>query len=71
MASLRVCSGCNANAREDKRKKWTNEQMMAAIKAVEENDSGINQSAIAHGVPKTTLKDRLSGHVQHGTKVRV
>ena len=51
-----------------RRKKWTDEQMVAAIKAVEDNGSGINQAAIAHGVPKTTLKDRLSGRVQHGSK---
>ena len=53
---------------EKKRRKWTNEQMIAAIKAVEKNGSGINQAAIAHNVPKTTLKDRLSGRVQHGSK---
>ena len=49
-------------------KKWTDEQMIAVIKAVEENNRGINQVATAHGVPKTTHKDMLSGSVQHGTK---
>ena len=30
--------------------------------------TGINKAAREHGVPATTLKDRLSGHVAHGTK---
>lgn len=37
------------------------------MKAVE-SGSGINQAARDHGVPKTTLKDRVSGKVQHGQK---
>lgn len=41
--------------------------MLAAIEAVE-NGCGPNQAAKEHGVPKSTLKDRLSGRVVHGTK---
>ena len=26
---------------------------------------GINRVAMEHGVPRTTLKDRISGHVEH------
>ena len=37
-----------------KSKCWTNCQMKAAMKA-----------ALDHNVPKTTLQDRLSGHVEH------
>ena len=37
------------------------------MKAVE-TGSKINQAALDHGVPPTTLKDRLSGRVQHGVK---
>ena len=48
-----------------KRKQWMNEQMEQAMKAVE-TGSKINQAD--HGVPPTTLKDRLSGRVQHGVK---
>ena len=51
-----------------KRKKWTHEQMTAAIEAVEYGNSSINRAAMTHGVPKTTLKDRLSGRVEHGSK---
>lgn len=50
-----------------KRLQWSNEQMEAAMKAVE-SGSGINQAARDHGVPKSTLKDRISGKVQHGQK---
>ena len=37
------------------------------MKAVEDG-SPINQAAREHGVPKTTLRDRLSGRVTHGSK---
>ena len=30
---------------------------------------GMNRAAIEHGVPRTTLKDRLSGRVIHGTNI--
>ncbi len=36
---------------------WTSEQMELAIKAVEVG-SWINQAALDHGIPPTTLKDR-------------
>ena len=52
--------------RSNKRKLWTNEQMLAALKAVEEGQP-VNQVARDHGIPKTTLKDRVSGRVTHGT----
>ena len=34
------------------------------MEAVSNGEMGVNQ----HGVPKTTLKDRISVQVQHGTK---
>ena len=49
-----------------KRKQWTNEQMLAAINDVKKGMSG-NKAADANGVPRSTLKDRLSGRVSHGT----
>jgi len=42
--------------------------MLAAMKSVQEGEFGVNKAAKQHGVPPTTLKNRLSGHVQHGTK---
>ena len=52
---------------EQPRRQWTSLQMEAAMKAVEDG-SPINQAAREHGVPKTTLRDRLSRRVIHGTK---
>ena len=41
--------------------------MQAALDAVKEG-MGVNAAARAYGVPKTMLKDRISGRVVHGTK---
>ena len=46
-----------------KRKQWTNEQMEQAMSAVRSGQSGVSRVALDHGVPRTTLKDRLSGRV--------
>ena len=48
-----------------KRKKWADTQMQAAMKVVGNEICGVNQATTDHGVPKTTLKDRLSGQVTH------
>ena len=53
--------------RGGKRKQWSNISMQAAMKAVSDDGMSINKAAVLHGVPKTTLKDRLSGRVVHGT----
>ena len=50
-----------------KRLQWSNQQMLAVMKAVE-SGGAINQAAREHGVPGSTLKDQLSGKVQHGKK---
>lgn len=42
--------------------------MLGALKAVTEGTMGINRAALEFGVPCTTLKDRVSGKVQHGCK---
>ena len=49
-----------------KRKKWSDEQMVAAVESVEKGLSCVNQAALQHGVPKSSLKNRLSGRVVHG-----
>ena len=41
--------------------------MEAALKAVKDG-MGVNKAAELHGVPKSTLKDRVSGRVAHGSK---
>ena len=42
--------------------------MIAAVNSVEKGSSSVNQAALLYGMPKTSLKNRLSGHVVHGTK---
>ena len=48
-----------------KRLKWSEESMVAVIKAVTQGCS-IKRVAMEHGVPRTTLQDQISGRVQHG-----
>ena len=38
------------------------------MKVVASRECGINRAALDYGVPRTTLKDRLSGCVEHGRK---
>ena len=54
--------------RPTKRKQWTEDQMLAALDAVIKDGLSGNRAAILHGVPPSTLKDRLSGRVVHGKK---
>ena len=51
--------------RSKKRKQWSEQSMLAAIKAVQEG-LPIYTSAREHGVPRTTLQDRILGNVKHG-----
>ena len=41
--------------------------MIAAMDAIKDGTISINKAALLHRVPPTTLKDRLSGRVFHGT----
>ena len=49
-----------------KYRKWNEESMTGAIKAVSEGKLGVNRAADQYAVPQSTLKDRLSG--RHGNK---
>eukprot|EP00794_Sanderia_malayensis_P018178 gene18178-19992_t len=42
-------------------KKWNAQAMNDAIKAVKEKGLSIRKAAVAHGIPKSSLADRLSG----------
>jgi len=37
------------------------------MKAVVEGSSSVNKAAREYGVPRTTLQDRITGRVVHGT----
>ena len=54
--------------RPQRRMQWTAEQMDAALYSATHDLLSGNKAADLHGVPRSTLKDRLSGRVKHGTK---
>ncbi len=67
ISHLRKCSQSalailRSPAKKVKRKQWTETQMKAALEAVA-SGSSVNRAAVDHGVPPTTLKDRLAGRV--------
>jgi len=51
-----------------KRKQYTPEQMEKALETMASGRSTIRDAARKHGVPVTTLHNRVSGRVTHGTK---
>ena len=58
----------DAPGRPRKYKQWCEESMLGALKAVSEGAMGVNRAATEFGVPRTTLKDRVSGRVTHGSQ---
>ena len=61
-----IAGSSPSNNRSSIRKQWSNEQMQAALKSVVSDGVSANKAALLHGVPRSTLKDRLSGRVVHG-----
>ena len=51
-----------------KRLQWSNISMETAMEAVMNGKTSINKTAVMYNVPCTSLKDRLSGKVVHGTR---
>lgn len=54
--------------RPKKYKKWSNESMTGAMKAIADGLFSVNRAAEEFGVPRSTLKDRISGKVVHGAR---
>ena len=52
--------------RNTKKMQWTESQMLAVLDAVLNKHLSGNKATALHGVPPSTLKDRLSEHVMHG-----
>ena len=52
-----------------KRKQWTDEAMQAAVDAVREGHMPVLRASHLYNIPKTTLYDRISGKVLHGSKL--
>ena len=48
---------------------WEDDAMKRAIDAVKSGRMGTNRAALEYAVPRTTLKDRLTGRVIHGVKM--
>ena len=67
-ASKRPKLSCSQPTQRKRRKLWDNESMINAMEAVKSGNMRVNEAAREHGVPCTTLKDRLSGRVKHGKK---
>ena len=55
--------------RPAKLRSWSDVSMLWAMEAVKDGSMGVNRAALEHGVPRTSLKDRLAGRVIHGTKI--
>jgi len=49
-----------------KHKLWDEKAMISTMEAVKSGKMGVNRAALEHGVPRTSLKDRISGKVKHG-----
>jgi len=49
--------------RPKKHCQWSEVSMLGAMKAVKEGLMGVNRAALEFAVPRTTLKDRISGRV--------
>ena len=50
-----------------RRKQWSNESMVSAIKAVKDGMS-VMRAAAQFDIPRSTLQDRVTGRVKHGQK---
>ncbi|XP_065904027.1 uncharacterized protein [Dysidea avara] len=60
-------SGPNKYRIQSKRKLWSEEQMSGALNAVTSGELKPSEAIVKYGVPRQTLRDRLSGRVIHGT----
>ena len=64
---VRYATSGNKSQITKKRKKWSDNAIEAAISSVKEG-CFVARAAVEHSVPRTTLNDRISGKVKHGTK---
>ena len=51
--------------RPSKQKQWSEKLILTALDAVIKDGLSGNKAAILHGLPPSTLKNRLSGCVEH------
>ena len=53
--------------RQSKRKLWSEAQMSGALDAVTNGELKVSEAVVKYGVPRQTLRDRLTGHIVHST----
>ena len=58
----------NSPAKRTKHKQWRDSQMIAAMNAVKHGKISLNEAATAHGIPKITLKDRVTREINPGPR---
>lgn len=68
-ARKRSCKNKPPPNRPKKLRQWDDGAMVSAMNVVACGNMGINRAALEFGVPQTTLKDRVSGIVVHGTNI--
>ena len=68
-AKIRRINRQKVSTKPAKLRIWSNQSMLQAMETVKSGYMGMNRAAIEHGVPRTSLKDRLSGRVIHGTNI--
>ena len=61
------CSDDSMIGRPDTYKLWRNESMVRAMEAVAQGQS-VRRAAEEHGIPRSTLHDRIAGKVEHGSR---
>ena len=70
---FRCLSGCTLSLptsnRPKKLRQWDDDAMGRALEAVTEGKMSVNRAAVEYNVPRTTLKDRVSGRVIHGSNM--
>ena len=57
----------NFVTRPSQYKGWTDENMARALELVHNKKMSVREAAIRFNVPKSTLGDRTSGRIQHGS----
>ena len=62
-------SSVSTSNRPKKLRQWNDDAMKRTLEAVAEGKMGVNRAALEFNVPRTTLKDRISGRVIHGSNM--
>ena len=61
--------GWDISNRPKQFKWWSYDSMKHAVEAVKEGMVGLNIASMSYGVTRTTMIDRISGRIGHGTNL--